>query len=87
MLKISAERVEWSGSTPLTLHSTPLKIHSIAQQNWNPGRNYHGVRFVQSYTLPKDAEEIFQTVNNAIKLGQWQSKIERDIESIEAGMY
>ena len=34
-----------------------------------------------------DAEEIFQTVNNAIKLGQWQNKIERDIESIEAGMY
>ena len=33
-----------------------------------------------------DAEEIFQTVNNAIKLGQWQNKIERDIESIEAGM-
>ena len=34
-----------------------------------------------------DAEEIFQTVNNAIKLGQWQNKIERDIESIEAGLY
>ena len=33
-----------------------------------------------------DSEVIFQTIDNAIKLGQWQNKIETDIESLETGM-
>ena len=31
------------------------------------------------------AEDIFETVRSAIQLGQWQHKIEMDIESMETG--
>ena len=53
-----------------------LSIHVLGANNSPNGVDMNDI----------DAEEIFQTINNAIKLGQWQNKIETDIESLEMGM-
>ena len=47
----------------------------------------HGINSSPSAVDLRDisAEDIFETVRSAIQLGQWQNKIEMDIESMETG--
>ena len=47
----------------------------------------HGINSSPSAVDVRDisAEDIFETVRSAIQLGQWQHKIEMDIESMETG--
>ena len=47
----------------------------------------HGINSSPSAVDLSDisAEDIFDTIRSAIQLGQWQNKIERDIESKEIG--